>query len=159
MIHRWAPRVLAVCCARIRHRDSAEELAQESLARGLRSLPSLSDPDRFGAWLCGIATRTCLDWLKARARTEVQLSTEYGLSHGTTPADQVASQDELSALMEAVDQLPDSLREALLIYYYCDVTYEDLGTMLGVSSATVNARLTKARSVLREKLLCRGGAS
>jgi RNA polymerase sigma-70 factor (ECF subfamily) len=71
----------------------------------------------------------------------------------------VASQDELSALMEAVDQLPDSLREALLIYYYCDVTYEDLGTMLGVSSATVNARLTKARSVLREKLLCRGGAS
>jgi DNA-directed RNA polymerase specialized sigma24 family protein len=39
-----------------------------------------------------------------------------------------------------------------MLYYYQDVTYREAAEMLGVSSATVNARLTKARSLLRERL-------
>jgi DNA-directed RNA polymerase specialized sigma24 family protein len=39
-----------------------------------------------------------------------------------------------------------------MLYYYDDVTYRDLADQLGVSTATVNARLTRARSLLRERL-------
>jgi DNA-directed RNA polymerase specialized sigma24 family protein len=38
------------------------------------------------------------------------------------------------------------------LYYYDDVTYQDVAVALGVSAATVNARLTKARAMLRERL-------
>ena len=55
--------------------------------------------------------------------------------------------------MEQVAALPEDLREVLLLYYYQDVTYRELAETLGVSSATVNARLTKARAMLREKLI------
>src|ERR687896_490013 len=76
LARRWAARVLAVCHARVGRagRAAAEDLAQESLLRGLRGLPTLADPDKFGPWLCGIASRTCLDWLKKRERTEVSLT-------------------------------------------------------------------------------------
>ncbi len=60
--------------------------------------------------------------------------------------------DETARLMDHVAELPEELREVLLVYYYEDVTYQELAEMLGVSSATVNARLTKARAMLREKL-------
>jgi RNA polymerase sigma-70 factor (ECF subfamily) len=54
--------------------------------------------------------------------------------------------------MECVNQLDDDCREVLLLYYYQDVTYADLAELLGVSTATINARLTKARATLRERL-------
>src|SRR5690348_17193102 len=74
LVRRWAARVLAVCHARVGRRDAAEELAQESLVRGWRALATLEDASRFGPWLCGIATRACLDWLKSPKRGEVSLS-------------------------------------------------------------------------------------
>ena len=57
LAHRWAARVLAVCHARTASADAAEDLAQEALLRGLRALPTLADPDKFGPWLVGIAVR------------------------------------------------------------------------------------------------------
>jgi RNA polymerase sigma-70 factor (ECF subfamily) len=48
--------------------------------------------------------------------------------------------------------LPEDCREVLLLYYQGDVTYRELGEMLEVSPATINARLTRARMLLRERL-------
>jgi len=60
--------------------------------------------------------------------------------------------DELRRLMAEVEALPEKQREILMLYYYQDVTYHDLAAMLGVSFATINARLTQARAILRERL-------
>ena len=68
LVGRWAARIVACCHAKVRSVDAADDLAQETLVRGFRFLPALDDPDKFGPWLRGIAQRTCLDWLKAKAR-------------------------------------------------------------------------------------------
>ena len=54
LAHRWAGRVVARCHAAVRRPDAADDLAQETLLRGLRGLSSLADPEKFGPWLCGI---------------------------------------------------------------------------------------------------------
>jgi RNA polymerase sigma-70 factor (ECF subfamily) len=56
-------------------------------------------------------------------------------------------------LMAQVEALPDDYREVLMLYYYQDVTYRDLAELLGVSAATINARLTKGRALLRARLI------
>src|SRR3954464_427836 len=71
---RWAARVTALCHARVRRADVADDLAQETLLRGFRALGTLNDPNRFGPWLCGIALRTCLDWRKAKQNSQVPFS-------------------------------------------------------------------------------------
>src|SRR5215470_4811241 len=73
LVRRWSARVLAVCHARVRSCHIAEELAQESLLRGLRAIGTLEDPAKFGPWLCGIASRACLDWLKSGQARQVSL--------------------------------------------------------------------------------------
>jgi len=55
-------------------------------------------------------------------------------------------------LLSEVEALPQLYRETLMIYYYEDMTYQELAAMQGVSVATINARLTKARKMLRERL-------
>jgi RNA polymerase sigma factor (sigma-70 family) len=54
--------------------------------------------------------------------------------------------------MREVERLPEKHRETLMAYYYQDCTYDELATQLGCSAATVNARLTQARQMLRERL-------
>jgi RNA polymerase sigma-70 factor (ECF subfamily) len=138
---------------------AAEDLAQEALLRGYAALKTLSDPERFGAWLHGIATRACLDWLKSKQRTQVNFSDlapgggaeEWFQGRGDEALD-VERDDEIERLLGEVEALPEEYRKVLLLYYYDDVTYGDIAGMLGVSAATVNARLTKARALLRRRL-------
>lgn len=160
LVRRWAARVTAVCHARVGRADVAEELAQETLFRGFRSLASLSDVERFGSWLCGIATRVCLDWLKDKDRSIVTFNAlgedarAEDMPDGHVGNDPETA-DELTRLMHEVERLPLKHREVLMLYYYEDRTYQELADSLGVSAATINARLTQARQMLREKLTAR----
>ena len=63
-----------------------------------------------------------------------------------------ARADDKCRLLAEVATLPEAYREVLLLYYYDDVTYQEVAEILGVSAATVNARLTKGRALLRERL-------
>ena len=91
LVRRHAARVLAVCHSRVGRSGSgvsaAEDLAQETLLRGFKALPTLSEPEKFGPWLAGIATRTCLDWLKKSERTEVSLNQPPHGSNGELRTD------------------------------------------------------------------------
>jgi RNA polymerase sigma-70 factor (ECF subfamily) len=160
LVHRWSARILAFCHAQVGNRQMAEDLAQESLLRGMRGLHTLDAPDKFGPWLCGIAQRVCRDWRKSKQASQVPFTslapdrrpellarTDSGVTE-----DEVDRMDELRRLMDEVHSLPEKHREVLMLYYYQDVTYQDLAQMLGVSFATVNARLTQARATLRERL-------
>jgi RNA polymerase sigma-70 factor (ECF subfamily) len=156
LVRRWAARVLAVCHARVGRADAAEDLAQEALLRGLRAISTLSDPDRFGPWLCGIAVRCCLDWLKASARTEVTMSALPTPVEGEAVDDagaQSSRQEEIRRLMTELERLPFSYRQVVMHFYYDDCTYKQIAEQLGISTATVNMRLTRARQLLRERLV------
>jgi RNA polymerase sigma-70 factor, ECF subfamily len=157
LARRWAPRIVAICHSRVRRADVADDLAQETLLRGYRALKTLSDPAKVGSWLMGIALRAALDWLKAKERTVVPFSA-LGPDR---PLDEILADtkdcpamlaDDRRRLVGEVEALPESYRQVVMLYYYDDLTYRDLAQLLGVSTATINARLTKARALLRERL-------
>jgi RNA polymerase sigma-70 factor (ECF subfamily) len=160
LARRWSAPVLAVCHARVRCWHAAEDLAQETLLRGWKGLATLASGEKFGPWLRGIAQRACLDWLKAKQTSQVPF-TSLGPRQSPdellpAPDDdrlgELQRADERRRLLELVHELDDASREVLLLYYYQDVTYVEVAEQLGVSPATVNARLTKARATLRERL-------
>jgi RNA polymerase sigma-70 factor, ECF subfamily len=157
LARRWAPRVLAVCQARV-GRHSAEDLAQDSLIRALRSLGQLEVPDRFGPWIRSIAIRSCVDWLRRRHIMErswsnlpeqAEKSAQPAVNPQSSPAE---AAEESERLWSAVFRLPDELREVLLLFYCESQTYDAVADLLEVSRATVNSRLAKARDTLRRQL-------
>jgi RNA polymerase sigma-70 factor (ECF subfamily) len=151
LVRRWSARVLAVCHSRVRSSAAAEDLAQETLLRGFRGIKTLAEPERFGSWLCGIAVRTCLDWLKSSQRTEVSYDALVDPPEAAAN-DRSDEREETEQLMAEVQRLPEAYRETIMLYYHHDSTYEELAKLLGVSAATINARLTKGRAMLRERL-------
>lgn len=158
LVRRWAGRVTALCHAKVGCTAAAEDLAQDVLLRGYRMLKSLTNPEKFGPWLCRIAVNACLNWHKARERDMVPFSNlgpdqnpeaYLAADSGWEPSDR---EEELQRLRAEVAALPEPYRQVLILYYHQDSTYRDLAEMLGVSPATINARLTKARTLLRERL-------
>ena len=133
-------------------------------------MSSLADPEKFGPWLVGIAVRTCLDWLKSPKRAEVSLDSlaarssdagddapsSYDVPGGGDAGDAAHdARDRAERLTREVERLPRPYREVLMLYYYqsAGCTYRELAELLGVSAATINARLTKARQLLRERMM------
>jgi RNA polymerase sigma-70 factor (ECF subfamily) len=157
LAQRWSARITAICHARVRNADHADDLAQETLLRGFRALHSLSDHTKFGPWLMGIAARAALDWLKARERSTRTFSTlgtdePYERTNSKQPDEAAFQAEERQIILAEIEALPSALRQAVMLYYYDEFTYRDLAALLGVSTATINARLTKAREMLRERL-------
>lgn len=157
LVRRYATRIAAACHARVGRRGPVEDLVQETFLRAHRSLATLEDPERVGAWLHAIAVRASLDWLKARERTEVPLAVTDPprTPAGSEPPAALGDAESKGALLDAVDSLPEIYREALVLFYYEKQSYKDMSALLGITASAVNARLTKARALLRERL---GGA-
>lgn len=154
LIRRHAAKIGAVCRSRLGPRGPVEDMVQEAFLRGYRALSSLADPDKFASWLYGIALRASLDWLKARERTQVSYDAlPAGIGPDVAPPGGRPDETErLAKLLEQIDALPELYREVVLLFYYKKQSYQEIGDLLGLAPATINARLTKARALLRERL-------
>ncbi|WP_254508813.1 RNA polymerase sigma factor [Anatilimnocola floriformis] len=159
LVRRWSAPILAVCRSHTGRGHMAEDLAQESLVRAFQALATLTDQNKFGPWLRGIAVRACLDWRKAKQTGQQPFSVlDNGAGvfdppgHGETAETVAERREECERLRAAVAELPEAYRETLWLYYCERLTYQELAELQGTSRATINLRLTKGRAMLRERL-------
>jgi RNA polymerase sigma-70 factor (ECF subfamily) len=151
LVRRHAAKIGAVCRSRLGPRGPVEDMVQEAFLRGFRALASLAEPEKFSSWLYGIATRTCLDWLKAKERGQISYDA-LGGPDGPGPSARPEDPDRSAKLHEQIDALPEAYREVVLLFYYKKQSYREMSELLNLSAAAINARLTKARAMLRERM-------
>jgi RNA polymerase sigma-70 factor (ECF subfamily) len=147
LVRRHAASVMAVCCARLGRNGPLEDVVQESFVRAFEAIGSLTDPERFGAWLRGIASHVCLDWLKRKERSQVLLDGSLD-----PPAPQGADHERNRAVLDAVESLDEIHRDVVTMFYFERMSYKEMSARLGITTAGINARLQKARALLRERL-------
>jgi RNA polymerase sigma-70 factor (ECF subfamily) len=132
----------------------AEDLAQESWIRIVRSASVFDPSRRFHGWAWGIATNVARDRFRhLRARGGVHLPLNAGLhAPATTEGRSIARLDLRGRLAE----LPERLRQALVLRYYEGMSEPEIADTLGIARGTVKSRLHNAVAALRRSL---GGGS
>jgi len=142
----------------LRHREDAEDVAQDAFAKAYRSFRRLRDRDRFRAWLVRTTWRLALDRRRAdRRRAARDARVDVGFVPGGHADDAAADVDLLARersaqLWNAIDALPDKLRVVIVL---SGIEEHDLGQvakLLGLPIGTVKSRLFAARQRLRERL-------
>jgi RNA polymerase sigma-70 factor (ECF subfamily) len=137
----------------------AEDAAQESFARALVRLRSLRNRAKFATWLAAICRNVAKDMVATKAR-------QIGSKDISEAADRSGSDDSLQAvrqaveqlpvsakeLVQAVEQLPVSAKELVILRYYDGLSYEEISSVLGISKATINGRLTRAKRKMAKYL-------
>ena len=157
VVRQHADRVYRLAYRLSGNQHDAEDLTQETFIRVFRSLASYK-PGTFEGWLHRITTNLFLDMARRRSRLRMEglpEDTDRLPGGGPTP-EQVFHDTHLDPdLQAALDQLPPEFRAAIVL---CDVeglSYEEIGTTLGVKLGTVRSRIHRGRQMLKSTLEAR----
>jgi RNA polymerase sigma-70 factor (ECF subfamily) len=147
---RYAPRVYAVVRRIAADEDLAQDYAQEAWIRAIRALPTFRGDARFSTWLHRIAVNAALQSLR---RAETRTKRESPVSEEIPFAPEQADSLLQKRLQEALDDLPEGMREVLILHDVEGYTHEEIGDVLGVTSGTSKSQLFKARAKMRALLV------
>src|SRR5436305_14976290 len=118
----------------LRHREDAEDVAQDAFAKAYGNFRTLRDRDRFRAWLVRLTWRLALDRRRSdRRRTARELD---GVSIGPSPG-QVGARERAYSLWEAIDALPEKLRLVVVLSGIEGHNVAEVAQLLGVAVGTV----------------------
>lgn len=137
----------------LRHRQDAEDVAQEAFAKAYRSFNQLRDRDRFRAWLMRMTWRLAIDrWRSDRRRSMREQTVE---STDAPSTEQMAvSRERAELLWEAIDALPEKLRIVVVLGAIEGHDIRAMARLLDLPEGTVKSRLYLARKGLAESLRC-----
>ena len=143
--------------------SAVEDITQEVFLRVYRTAPRYMPTAKFSTWLYRITANLCFNVLRSRKRRSfVPLETgdsDDGGYHHQVPDDRQVSPfegmdtAELSDMVaEAIAQLPDNQRVAIVLNKYEQKSYEEIAAVLKCSSMAVKSLLSRARGNLRVAL-------
>ena len=137
----------------LRHRQDAEDVAQEAFAKAYRSFTQLRDRDRFRAWLMRMTWRLAIDrWRSDRRRTAREQAVKIGEEPSTEEV--AVSRERAERLWEAIDTLPEKLRIVVVLGAIQGHDIRTMARLLNLPEGTVKSRLYLARKGLAESLRC-----
>jgi RNA polymerase sigma-70 factor (ECF subfamily) len=145
LCRRYYAAMAAIAYAVLSDHQLAEDAAQESFARALVRIKSLKERAKFAPWLAAICRNVAKDMVATKAR---QMSTE-----DVSQVDKVENHDENDRLIRrAIEQLPKSAKDLVVLRYYDGLSYEQISSVLGISEASINGRLTRAKRKMADYL-------
>jgi RNA polymerase sigma-70 factor (ECF subfamily) len=141
--------------------EDANDCAQETFAR-VYGHRDRYDGGKFTTWIYTIASNLAKNEYRRRGR-HPNVSLEAETAEGATlaetlpapgagPGDQAEKSERGAAVREAVDALPDDLREAIVLCEWEEMSVADAASMLRTTPKAVESRLYRARHKLREQL-------
>jgi RNA polymerase sigma-70 factor (ECF subfamily) len=153
LVDRYQRRVYALVGRMLVSRSQqVEDLAQEVFVKVLIGLPRFDPrgPARLSSWILTVATRACLDVLKAKRPPTEELPAS--LVSNSDPEGETAQRQMGQRVEAAMAKLPEDMRAVVILRAYHDFDYDEIAAALGIEVGTVKSRLGRARIALREVL-------
>jgi RNA polymerase sigma-70 factor (ECF subfamily) len=137
----------------------AEDAAQEVFVRAWNQLRTFQLDKRFSTWLLSIASHYCIDLLRRRRPTapldDVAL---YKESDDPAPEDVALRGEQREMVQALLNTLPEKYRNVTVLRYYNDLSYDEIARITGLTESAVKTQLHRARRMLAEQLIKKGGA-
>jgi RNA polymerase sigma factor (sigma-70 family) len=157
LLHRHQAPARRACARVLGDPVAAADVAQDAALVGWLQLDRLRDPERFGAWLAGIARMLALRALRERASALDRLTPDGALPERAAradedPAERALAGERAAELATAISALPPGQRDALVLFHLADLPQRTIAARLGTAPGAVRTRLHKARAALRARL-------
>lgn len=162
LIESYQRRAVAVSYRLLGNVTDAQDVCQEAFLRAFRSLGTLQEPERFGAWLMRIVSNLSLNYRRGR-RPMLSLATDES---GSGPhesqiaakndyeggAERIVGQETSAAVTAAVESLPPQQRLALVLFAIEGLPQKEVAEIMECSVEMVKWNVFQARKTLKDKL-------
>jgi RNA polymerase sigma-70 factor (ECF subfamily) len=149
LVRRYRDRFGRFAIRMLGDRDDAEEALQDAFVRAYRSLARCEHPERFDIWFYRILANRCRTAGGRRGRREQTfVRDEVALVRAVVehPAEQLAWREELDRALSALDA---DQREAFLLKYVEELSYEEMVPLTGAGISALKMRVKRACDRLR----------
>jgi len=138
--------------------DEAEDLTQDIFLKVFRSLDKFHRDADFSTWLGSVARHYCIDHYRASKRerevlVEDLLAFDHAPAASGNPHRALEDRDVRGIVRAGLEQLPDKLREAVVLRDLQGLTYQEMAQRLRLPEGTVKSRINRGREELARRLL------
>lgn len=161
VLDQFGPGLLHYLFTCVGHRETAEDLLQDTLMSAVKNCRSLRRPERLRAWLFRIARHTALNWQRRwRRHPDLAAGPIEELAPGPAVKDRAregAQRGDLHRLLEAaLATLPSTEREVITLRHFEHLSSTEVAQILGVRVGTVHSRTHRGLARLLEHLKSKG---
>ena len=142
--------VRAVCHRIVINSADAEDATQMALISIVRALPSFDRRSKFSTWVYRIATNAALDEIRRTQRRAIPTNDDTVFDGN--PRDALSAVDAQIDVSQALAQLSEEYRTAVVLRHVVDMEYEDIAIALEIPVGTVRSRIARGRAQLAEIL-------
>ncbi len=137
--------------------DDAHDVVQATFVKAYQSLDSFDTEKKFFSWIYRIAIHESIDLIRRKKR-QALLSDEHP-DDSESPEDQYVKTERDQKLQDALMDMEDSARTLMVLRYFADLSYSELGFVFEVPESRIKSRLYDARRSLTKHLNRHGLAS
>jgi RNA polymerase sigma-70 factor, ECF subfamily len=149
--------VYSIALSLMKRPDDAADLTQDAFLRLFQAIRSFRGETKFTTWLYRLVKNLGLDTLRRRGRreeaslddSEIDISDDDPLVDPSTILDRNETSTRVRA---ALDELPTAYRLALTLYYFRELKYEEIATVLDLPLNTVKAHIRRGKMALGSRL-------
>ncbi|MGB9586532.1 MAG: RNA polymerase sigma factor [Anaerolineales bacterium] len=154
LIELYQKPVFNLCYRMLGNREDAEDAAQETFLRAYKNLKKYDQERSFVTWLLAISAHYCIDQLR---KNRINLLSFEDLSFGElsdslpSPEKKLTQKDEQQRVQRILQQLSELDRAVIILCYWYEMSYEEIGSVLNLSVSAVKSRLHRARKTMALK--------
>ena len=162
LVLKYQHKVIKLVARLLRDPTEAEDVAQEAFVKAYRALGSFRGDSAFYTWLYRIAVNTARNSIASRQRRPLDYEAELSeseqnnvaarLKHDDTPEATVLSEEIRQTVNQAIEQLPEDLRTAIVLREIEGLSYEEIAAAMDCPVGTVRSRIFRAREAIDRAL-------
>ena len=160
LVDRYKDLVYTLALRMMKHTEEAEEAAQDTFIKTYKSLNKFKGESKFSTWIYRVAYNTCLDRLKKNKRqqytVEINEYTEHQVKTLDNALDKIEAKEREQIIQDCLALLPSEDSFLLTLYYFEELSLEDIGKIVDLKPNNVKVKLFRSRkklaTVLRKKL-------
>jgi RNA polymerase sigma-70 factor (ECF subfamily) len=164
LVEKYKQPVMNLVFRMLRDLTEAEDVAQNVFVQVYKSAHRYQVASKFSTWLFTIARNLCLNEIRRRSRhpadsldvphpdQEDQPLHQYEDKKTVSPPDRLLHGELETKIEQAVAELPEAQRSAILLCRRDDLSYEDIARVLGCSVSATKSLIHRGRETLKQKL-------
>ena len=149
----YKSRLMVVAMNLCGDKSEAETLVYDTMGKAVSQIESLSKPESLLSWMCSILVNTYSKSTRRMSSEKVVYTDNLpDQTEETDGAESVFKSVDGALLRDAIAELPEKLRESIILRYFMDMPLTQMARFLTIPVGTVNSRLHLARKALAARL-------
>ncbi|MES2681129.1 MAG: sigma-70 family RNA polymerase sigma factor [Bacteroidota bacterium] len=167
LLHRYRDSIFFMMLKMCNNKDDAEDLTIEAFGRAFKKLDQYSPDFAFSTWLFKIATNNAIDFIRKKKKNySISLDhksdnsefTDHSANIKSTtpdPEESFIKKQKIEEIQLLVENLKPRYKSMIEMFYFQEMTHEEISVKLNMPLGTIKAQLFRARDLLYNALIRR----